>query len=207
NIYANGANGVLDGGGGSGGSVWINTETIEGSGTITANGGVGYNANCGGGGGGRIAIYFSCNNSSINYSVSGGTGYENGGDGSLYPGDNSTISTQAATDISKIAATGNGSVDEMGFKSITQHGHAWSTSPSPTIGGLHSELGVKACSGFFSSPIDSLTGGTTYYIRSYVTIDGGTTIYGDEEEFTTSAAKYRFNPGGYYKFKGSFKFY
>ncbi|RLC38127.1 hypothetical protein DRH27_03035, partial [Candidatus Falkowbacteria bacterium] len=209
NISVNGNNASnTNGGGASGGSIYIITNTLAGTATLSANGGNPQTANAGGGGGGRISIDLSCNNN-FNFTLSatgGGTTYP-GAEGSLYPGDNSTVSTQAATDISKIAATGNGSVDEMGFKSITQHGHVWSTSPTPTISGLHSELGARACSGSFSSPIDSLTGGTIYYIRSYITIDGDTTIYGDEEQFTTSAAKYRFNPGGYYKFKGSFKFY
>lgn len=48
-------------GGGSGGSVYIATNSIEGSGTINVNGGTGYFANCAGvpGAGGRVAFYFN----------------------------------------------------------------------------------------------------------------------------------------------------
>ena len=46
-------------GGSSGGTVSIQTETLTGSGSIAANGGMGGEA---GGGGGRVALYFKTNN-------------------------------------------------------------------------------------------------------------------------------------------------
>jgi len=47
-------------GGGSGGSVYIGTATISGSGTISANGGEGESGNAGGGGGGgRVAVHLA----------------------------------------------------------------------------------------------------------------------------------------------------
>ena len=45
---------------GSGGSIWVNTHTIAGSGYIEANGGQSMH-NRGGGGGGRIAVYYDTN--------------------------------------------------------------------------------------------------------------------------------------------------
>ncbi|KAK3724602.1 hypothetical protein QZH41_005193 [Actinostola sp. cb2023] len=59
-IESDGASG-LDGssvGGGSGGSVLIETNDVDGSGTIRANGGRGGSGGGGGGSGGRIAIYY-----------------------------------------------------------------------------------------------------------------------------------------------------
>ncbi len=44
------------GGGGSGGSIWIEAGSLAGSGQIHANGGASNNGS-GGGGGGRIALY------------------------------------------------------------------------------------------------------------------------------------------------------
>jgi hypothetical protein len=66
-ISANGGNGTFAhpqaGGGGAGGSVWIQTASISGSGSITANGGNGGNSGAGryagGGSGGRIALVSS----------------------------------------------------------------------------------------------------------------------------------------------------
>jgi len=49
-------------GGGAGGSIWIDTNTIEGDGKIYSNGDVGASLGAGGGSGGRIAIYYTTNN-------------------------------------------------------------------------------------------------------------------------------------------------
>ncbi|MEX2137833.1 MAG: DUF6531 domain-containing protein, partial [Pirellulales bacterium] len=45
------------GGGGSGGSIFVDADTLSGTGTIRAAGGAGVGGNAGGGGGGRIAVY------------------------------------------------------------------------------------------------------------------------------------------------------
>ena len=53
-------------GGGSGGSIWIETELFDGDGAIDAGGGEGYSGSAGnhggGGAGGRVAIYYTNNN-------------------------------------------------------------------------------------------------------------------------------------------------
>ena len=60
-LSANGSDGTYsggaDGGGGSGGSIWIASGTLTGSGTISANGGIGFRESyVGAGGGGRIDV-------------------------------------------------------------------------------------------------------------------------------------------------------
>lgn len=64
-LSADGASALPQGGGGSGGSVWIYSYIIKGYGKITANGGSSpndvYNYHGGGGSGGRIAVYFTKN--------------------------------------------------------------------------------------------------------------------------------------------------
>ena len=86
-IITNGSYGQLgtySGGGGSGGSIWVSTYNLTGTGRFTAGGGAGYNGSGivdgGGGAGGRIAIYFNETNVSTlsNSLVSGGTGNEGG---------------------------------------------------------------------------------------------------------------------------------
>jgi hypothetical protein len=73
-------------GGGSGGSIWLDFNTAQGTGNITSNGGNGLNNNYGGGGGGgggRIAIYFQ--SSTLNsFSAYGGYGYQSGGAGTIF---------------------------------------------------------------------------------------------------------------------------
>ncbi|WLQ16801.1 hypothetical protein O5O45_12820 [Hahella aquimaris] len=59
-LRADGKQGGTEEAGGSGGSIWINTGTIEGKGTIFANGGDATYFG-GGGGGGRVAVYYEDN--------------------------------------------------------------------------------------------------------------------------------------------------
>ncbi|MBS3167457.1 hypothetical protein J4403_04620 [Candidatus Woesearchaeota archaeon] len=70
NISANGSLSID--GGGSGGSVYIITDTIVGNGTISLQGGRASNANEGGGSGGRVAIYSDDNQFTGYINVSGG---------------------------------------------------------------------------------------------------------------------------------------
>jgi len=83
------------GGGGSGGSIRLKANTVDGTGVITANGGDGGYANSGGGGGGRIAIY-TCDllMPMAQITATGGTGYQNGSDGTIYFGSSSVDITQ-----------------------------------------------------------------------------------------------------------------
>ena len=91
-VSSNGDAGADDwvvGGGGSGGSVWIIANELDGEGSISANGGNGgvggggYDG--GGGGGGRIAVEYNQGNFA-NMAVDGGVGggAEDGGGGTIY---------------------------------------------------------------------------------------------------------------------------
>ncbi|MFA6028048.1 MAG: DUF2341 domain-containing protein [Patescibacteria group bacterium] len=87
-IYADGYTVTVDhNGGGSGGSVYIDTASMAGAGGITANGGTALNSNYAGGGGGRIAIYYDSTTYSGTPTVYGGynTGSARfGGAGTIY---------------------------------------------------------------------------------------------------------------------------
>jgi RHS repeat-associated protein len=79
-ITANGLDGEAigrGGGGGSGGTVILDCGDLAGSGTISANGGLGA-INGGGGGGGRVFLDVVDNNFGGMITVSGGSGFENG---------------------------------------------------------------------------------------------------------------------------------
>jgi hypothetical protein len=76
-------------GGGSGGSIWITTRTLNGSGYIVADGGEGELYGGGGGAGGRIAIYYLTNPHHTNsftgqVSAFGADGAEWGDDGTVF---------------------------------------------------------------------------------------------------------------------------
>lgn len=78
------------GGGGSGGSVWLQAATLLGRGQISADGGRGGSSTpsgssrAGGGGGGRIALYYSCSSFTGLVAVRGGTGSQSGQAGTLH---------------------------------------------------------------------------------------------------------------------------
>ena len=71
-LTANGISEYSDGGDGSGGSIWIQAETMRGSGTVQADGG---DSN---GGGGRIAVYADSYSFTGDIHASGGTTAEDG---------------------------------------------------------------------------------------------------------------------------------
>ena len=68
------------GGGGSGGSIYVITGELTGTGVILANGG---NSGSGGGGGGRIAIYYNASTYTGSIFAHGGTGPAHGEDGTV----------------------------------------------------------------------------------------------------------------------------
>lgn len=84
-ITANGARSPRNGtGGGSGGSIWIQSKLFSGRGTIQANGGDGLGYG-GGGGGGRIAAVFSNSTYTGNIQAFGGrSNFSSGGSGTVY---------------------------------------------------------------------------------------------------------------------------
>ncbi|HXP62695.1 MAG TPA: hypothetical protein VN829_19505 [Dongiaceae bacterium] len=70
-------------GGGAGGSVWVTTGELQGSGLMAAGGGAGGPREGGGGGGGRIALYCPSNNFTGSIAAPGGPG--------AFPGANGTV--------------------------------------------------------------------------------------------------------------------
>ncbi len=65
-------------GGGSGGSIYVTTGTLTGSGVVSANGGDG------GSGGGRIAVSYGTSTFAGTFSACGGLGYAVGGAGTIF---------------------------------------------------------------------------------------------------------------------------
>ena len=94
-----------------------------------------------------------------------------------------TLSTTAASSITKYAATSGGTISSTGGSVITASGICWSTSATPTTSDSKTTDGT--ISGTFSGSITGLTAGTTYYARAYATNAIGTS-YGAAQSFTTS---------------------
>jgi len=94
------------------------------------------------------------------------------------------VTTQAVSSIEKTTAIGNGNITTLGKPLPTQHGHCWSTSPSPTTSDDKTENGVPSATGAFTSNLTGLLAGTFYYVRAYI-INSLGTYYGSEVTFTT----------------------
>ena len=93
-----------------------------------------------------------------------------------------TVTTTAVSSITETTATSGGAVTNNGGANVTAWGVCWSTSPNPTTAGNY--LQNNGSSVGFSSLLNGLTLGTTYYIRAYATNSAGTG-YGEQLSFTT----------------------
>lgn len=71
-----------------------------------------------------------------------------------------------------------------GPNAVSAAGICWSTSPNPTISGLHTTEVVSVTSTSFTSTLSPLSANTTYYARAYATDSNGT-VYGTQISFNT----------------------
>ena len=93
------------------------------------------------------------------------------------------VSTTSAGSITNNSAVCNANVIADGGSVITARGICYDTVSSPTLANLFTiESGTT---GAFSSNINNLMAGKTYYYRAYATNINGT-VYGNELSFTTS---------------------
>jgi hypothetical protein len=83
-VSAEGGNSVRDGGGGSGGSLYVLANRITGNGSFSANGGDSIAG--GGGAGGRMAFYADTDAFDGNLTTDAGTGVNSGGPGTIVRG-------------------------------------------------------------------------------------------------------------------------
>lgn len=92
-----------------------------------------------------------------------------------------TISTYAASSITSSSAKLGGEITSSGGAAITERGIYWGISPSTITTGAKVTIGTGV--GIFSSTIESLLPGTTYFFTAYAINSIGTS-YGDEKSFT-----------------------
>lgn len=96
-----------------------------------------------------------------------------------------TLTTTSISSITLTSALSGGNITSDGGSSVTARGVIWSTSPNPTVS-LSTKTNNGPGTGSFTSSITSLSGNTTYYVRSYATNSAGT-AYGNELSFTTTS--------------------
>lgn len=82
----------------------------------------------------------------------------------------------------------SGNITSLGSSTVTQHGHCWGTSSSPTTASDKSTLGLASVTGDFTSELTELSSATTYYVRAYATNSVGT-VYSSQIQITTDAGQ------------------
>jgi hypothetical protein len=80
------------------------------------------------------------------------------------------------------SATSVGNITYDGGATVTSRGICWATTQNPTT--ANSKIVIGSGTGSFTGNLIGLTGGTTYYVRSYA-INSAGTAYGTQTSFTT----------------------
>jgi FlaG/FlaF family flagellin (archaellin) len=93
-----------------------------------------------------------------------------------------TVSTDPINNITATTATGGGNVSSQGGSAVTARGVCWSVNPNPTL--FNSKTINGSGTGTFSSNLNNLLPGKTYYVRGYASNSAGT-AYGQQQSFTT----------------------
>lgn len=99
-----------------------------------------------------------------------------------------SVTTSSVTNVSYISAVVSGNVTSDGGTTITERGVVYSTNQNPTISNRKVTSGSATYLDSFSCQLNSLQGGTTYYVRAYATNKKGT-AYGEQKSFTTEVIK------------------
>ena len=95
-----------------------------------------------------------------------------------------SLTTKLVTSIGTNTAMSGGEITSDGGLSITEKGVCWSTNTNPSIADNKTMEGAGTDS--YTSKLDGLEDGVTYYVRAYATNSKGTN-YGNEVSFTTFA--------------------
>ena len=94
-----------------------------------------------------------------------------------------TVTTTVVSGIQYNSAIGGGEVTSTGTSAVTARGVCWDTSINPIIA-INKLADGSTSSGSMISNVTGLTSGTTYYIRTYITV-GNYTYYGPNVKFTS----------------------
>ncbi len=102
----------------------------------------------------------------------------------------SEISTGTISGVTISGASVEGSLENIGSRKVTAHGHLWHTNDTAltlTGSGISkNDIGVKTTTGSFITNINGLNENTTYYVRSFATSSIGTS-YGEIKNFKTKS--------------------
>jgi hypothetical protein len=208
-ITAAGGNGAAGGfgasGGGSGGGIFLHANVINAGGLLSAIGGQGGAGGCcgdgGGGGGGRIAYQYSNLVSAGTADVAGGTsgtasspsGFSSGGASPVPRGATGVVSkvqgavanTTPGSDVSRTAATLNGTVNPNGSSTTYHFDFGPTTGYGAQVPGSDVFAGSDSSVHTVSQTVSGLAANTTYHYRIVASDALGLVAVGSDVEFTT----------------------
>ncbi len=174
-------------GGGSGGSIFLDVGTLNGSGTIQASGGSGYTFyGGGGGGGGRIAVYYQSTNFDLQNNIINEGGVfkplfgEVGQSGSIYTEDTTAVNQAPTVNAGPSLAVNEQSPVTLSGSAVDTDGvitsYAWTQLSGPTI----SIINANTATASFTAPtVLSVDSPTVLSFRLTVTDDDGATATSD----------------------------
>lgn len=96
-----------------------------------------------------------------------------------------TVTLDSICNVTTARATVYGTLISDGGDEVIEMGVCWGTNANPNIGGEH--IIIDVVMGVFSTPINGLSSGTTYHVRSYAKNAAGI-AYSDDYTFTTTAS-------------------
>ncbi|WP_333696710.1 hypothetical protein [Flavobacterium sp.] len=96
------------------------------------------------------------------------------------------VRTFEVSSVNQTSAVVSGEIVSNGGKTLTERGICWHTSPGSKINN-NKKTNSPFTIGIFSSTIENLQPGTTYYVRAFATNTSGT-AYGNELTFSTNPA-------------------
>jgi len=85
-----------------------------------------------------------------------------------------TVTQAKPSNIQATVATGHGNITSVGDGTVSQHGHCWNRTGTPTTSDSKTELGAASAVGAFTSDMTDLQSGQRYYVRSYAINEAGT---------------------------------
>jgi len=97
-----------------------------------------------------------------------------------------TVTINEANNIVLTGADLISNITDIGSSNVTQHGHCWSTTQSPTTANSKTSMGATTLPGSYTSNLANLAPNATYYARGYAENSEGIS-YSSEISFTTSS--------------------
>jgi len=114
------------------------------------------------------------------------------------------VTTIAPSNIKASSAICGGKVTSTGGSNIIARGICWNTSGNPNLKNSINHTNNGKGRGSFTSKIDGLSSGNTYYVAAYATNQKGT-AYGEIKEFNADMLKMIFVKGGTFDMGSNFE--